>query len=205
MNNNGKKHVREFYAMSAEDAYKILEDIASINGLQDRLKRIAPSIDEEKQAKEEAGLPYVIHRPTGYFYDIAKVFKPYVDKGEMQLLKGYGHVRANVVDCPDFARFIVDHMNDTNVTYNVGGKETYTYEEMAQMCFDAAKKPLKIKWAPAWLFGVLACLPKIKKAGKRDIILFSKWTLSHDLVGDTMVGDKSFAEYIKSYFGKEEN
>ena len=47
-NNNGKKHVREFYAMSAEDAYKILEDIASINGLQDRLKRIAPSIDEEK-------------------------------------------------------------------------------------------------------------------------------------------------------------
>ena len=51
-NNNGKKHVREFYAMSAEDAYKILEDIASINGLQDRLKRIAPSIDEEKQAKE---------------------------------------------------------------------------------------------------------------------------------------------------------
>ena len=44
---------------------------------------------------------------------------------------------------------------------------------------------------------------KIKKAGKHDIILFSKWTLSHNLVGDTEVGDKSFAEYIKSYFGKE--
>ena len=158
----------------------------------------------EEEIKKQP-MEYVIYRPTGYFYDIAKVFKPYIDKGEMQLLKGYGHVRANVVDCPDFARFIVDHMNDTNVTYNVGGKETYTYEEMAKMCFDAAKKPLKIKWAPAWLFGVLACLPKIKKEGKRDIILFSKWTLSHDLVGDTMVGDKSFAEYIKSYFGKEEN
>lgn len=146
---------------------------------------------------------YVIYRPTGYFYDIAKVFKPYIDKGEMQLLKGYGGVKANVVDCPDFARFIVDHMNDTNVTYNVGGKETYTYEEMAQMCFDAAGKPMKIKWAPIWLFGILANLPKIKKAGKHDIILFSKWTLSHDLVGDTCIGDKSFAEYIKSYFGKE--
>ena len=121
----------------------------------------------------------------------------------MQLLKGFGGVKANVVDCPDFARFIVDHMNDTNVTYNVGGKETYTYEEMAKLCFDAAKKPLKIKWAPIWLFGILANLPKIKKAGKHDIILFSKWTLSHDLVGDTVVGDKSFGEYIKSYFGKE--
>ena len=150
---------------------------------------------------KKSGIEYVIHRPTGYFYDIAKVFKPYVDKGEMQLLKGYGSVKANVVDCPDFAKFIVDTMNDTNAFYNVGGKETYTYEEMAKMCFDAAGKPLKIKWAPIWLFGVLANLPKIKKAGKHDIILFSKWTLSHDLVGDTEVGEGSFKKYLNSYFG----
>lgn len=152
---------------------------------------------------KRADMGYVIYRPTGYFYDIAKVFKPYVDKGEMQLLRGYGDVRANVVDCPDFADFIVEHMNDTNTTYSVGGKETYSYTEMAEMCFRAAEKPLKIKWAPIWLFGILANLPKIKKAGKHDIILFSKWTLSHDLVGDTEVGDNSFAEYISDYFGKD--
>ena len=157
----------------------------------------------EQEIKKES-MDWVIYRPTGYFYDIAKVFKPYIDKGEMQLLKGYGGIKANVVDCPDFAQFIVDHMCDTNVTYNVGGKETYTYEEMAKMCFDAAGKPMKIKWAPIWLFGILANLPKIKKAGKHDIILFSKWTLSHDLVGDTCIGDKSFAEYLKVYFGKEQ-
>lgn len=153
----------------------------------------------EEEIKKQS-MDWIIYRPTGYFYDIAKVFKPYVDKGEMQLLKGYGNVRANVVDCEDFADFIVEHMNDTNKTYNVGGKETYTYEEMADMCFKAAKKPLKIKWAPIWLFGILANLPKIKKEGKHDIILFSKWTLSHDLVGDTKVGEKSFAKYIKDYF-----
>ena len=162
---------------------------------------LAKYLVEEEIKKQD--MEYVIYRPTGYFYDIAKVFKPYVDNGEMQLLKGYGHVKANVVDCPDFADFIVEHMNDTNVTYNVGGKETYTYEEMAAMCFEAAGKPLKIKWAPIWLFGILANLPKIKKAGKHDIILFSKWTLSHDLVGDTCTGDQSFKEYIKGYFGKE--
>ena len=156
----------------------------------------------EQEIKKEP-MDYVIYRPTGYFYDIAKVFKPYIDKGEMQLLKGYGGVKANVVDCPDFARFVVDHMCDTNITYNIGGKETYTYEEMAAMCFDAAGKPMKIKWAPIWMFGILANLPKIKKAGKHDIILFSKWTLSHDLVGDTCIGDNSFAAYIRQYFGKE--
>ena len=70
------------------------------------------------------------------------------------------------------------------------------------MCFDAAGKPCKIKRAPIWLFGLLANLPKIKKAGKHDIILFSRWTLSHDLVGDTEVGDKSFRAYLADYFGK---
>lgn len=165
-----------------------------------------PMLDAKHMVEEElkkGEMDYVIYRPTGYFYDIVKVFRPYVEKGEMQLLKGFGGVKANVVDCPDFASFIVEHMNDTNKVYNVGGKETYTYEEMAKMCFDAAGKPTVIKYAPKWLFGMLANLPKIKKEGKHDIILFSKWTLSHDLVGDTKTGDASFAEYLKSYFGKE--
>jgi hypothetical protein len=51
------------------------------------------------------------------------------------------------------------------------------------------------------MFGILANLPKIKKAGKHDIILFSKWTLSHDLVGKDIAGDSSFADYIREYFG----
>ncbi|MBQ2657038.1 MAG: NmrA family NAD(P)-binding protein [Erysipelotrichaceae bacterium] len=163
-----------------------------------------PMLHAKYMVEEElkkGSLDYVIYRPTGYFYDIAKVFKPYVDKGEMQLLKGYHDVKANVVDCPDFAKFIVDHMKDTNVTYEVGGKETYTYEEMAKMCFRAAGKPVIIKDSPIWMFSLLANLPKIKKEGKHDIILFSKWTLSHDLVGKDVTGDASFAEYIKEYFG----
>ena len=157
-----------------------------------------------EQEIKKGDMSYVIYRPTGYFYDIAKVFKPYVDKGEMQLLKGYHNVKANVVDCPDFAKFIVEHMDDENVTYNVGGKETYTYEEMAKMCFRAAGKPVIIKDSPVWMFSILANLPKIKKEGKHDIIMFSKWTLSHDLVGKDETGEGSFAEYIKEYFGRKE-
>lgn len=154
-----------------------------------------------EQELQKGDMDYVIYRPTGYFYDIVKVFRPYVEKGEMQLLKGYGGVKANVVDCPDFAQFIVEHMNDTNKLYEVGGKETYTYDEMAKMCFDAAKKETVIKYVPKWLFGVLANLPKIKKEGKHDIILFSQFTLSHDLIGRDETGDASFSEYIRKCFG----
>lgn len=149
----------------------------------------------------KSGMEYVIYRPTGYFYDICKVFKPYVDKGEMQLLKGYHDIRANVIDCPDFAKYIVEHMNDIDAIFEVGGKETYTYEEMAKMCMRAAGKPVIIKDSSLFMFSILAKMPFIKKAGKADIIKFSKWTLSHDLVGKDITGEGSFAAYVKEYFG----
>ena len=43
---------------------------------------------------------------------------------------------------------------------------------------------------------------KLKKNGKEAIIKFSKWTLTEEMVGDTKVGDHSFAEYIKSCYKK---
>lgn len=62
-NYNGKKRVREFYAMPAEDAYSILEAIAEIHNCTDRLKKwelsqeelraekIAEEVNLEKQAR----------------------------------------------------------------------------------------------------------------------------------------------------------
>ena len=52
---DGKERVKEFYAMSAEDAYSLLECIAKISGTKDRLKRMAPEgheILDEQIAKE---------------------------------------------------------------------------------------------------------------------------------------------------------
>jgi len=147
----------------------------------------------------KSGIPYVIHRPSGYFYDIVKVFRPMIEKGKVTLL-GKKPVSANVVDTPDFADFILEHLSDQNAVYNVGGKETWTYEEIARMCFEAAGKEPQISTAPPWLFDVLANLPKNKKNGKQPIIRFSKWTLSNDMVGDTKVGSHSFKEYIHDSF-----
>lgn len=50
---NGKQRIREFYAMSPEDAYSILEAIAEIHGCGDKLKIIALS-EEEKKSEETA-------------------------------------------------------------------------------------------------------------------------------------------------------
>lgn len=50
---NGKQRVREFYAMSPEDAYSILEAIAEIHGCADKLKLATPT-EADKKAEETA-------------------------------------------------------------------------------------------------------------------------------------------------------
>lgn len=54
-NFDGKKRKREFYAMSPEEAYKLLECIAKISGTEDRLKKMSPEgheiLDEETAAE----------------------------------------------------------------------------------------------------------------------------------------------------------
>ena len=157
----------------------------------------AKAMFEEELKK--SGISYVIHRPTGYFYDIIKVFKPMILKGEVTLL-GKKPIHANVISTEDFAEFIVLHMIDDNKSYDVGGKETYSYEELATLCFEAAGKPVVIKRAPALLFDVLAFVNKVKKTGKDGVLKFGKWTMTEEMVGSTVYGDMSFAEYIKESF-----
>ena len=163
-----------------------------------------PMLDAKAKFEDElksSGLGWVIFRPSGYFYDIAKVFMPMIEKGKVTLL-GDKDVHCNVVDTPDFAAFIVEHMCDEGKLYNVGGKETWSYEELAKMFFAAAGKEPNISRAPVWLFDVLAWVNKKKKNGKEAIIRFSKWTLTEEMVGDTVVGESSFAEYIRNCYRK---
>lgn len=149
-----------------------------------------------EEALKASGIDYVIFRPTGYFYDIAKVFKPMIEKGEVTLL-GKKPVSANVIDTTDLADFMLLHLNDKNVTYDIGGTETYTYEQIARMFFAAAGKEPVIKHAPPFLFDVLAFINKLKKNGKEAILRFSKWTLTESMVAEHRFGRLSFKEYIE--------
>lgn len=149
-----------------------------------------------EEALKASGIDYVIFRPTGYFYDIAKVFKPMIEKGEVTLL-GKKPVSANVIDTTDLADFMLLHLGDKNKTYDIGGTETYTYEEIARMFFAAAGKEPVIKHAPPFLFDVLAFVNKRKKNGKEAILRFSKWTLTESMVADHKFGKLSFKEYIE--------
>ena len=152
----------------------------------------------EKELKE-SGLTWTIFRPTGYFYDVAHIFQPKVEAGKVTLLKTKEPVRCNVIDTRDFADYIVAHMTDDNRAYDVGGKEIYTYEEIAKMFFAAAGKEPKISYMPAFMFDlIIAMAPKWKKG----VIRFGKWTMTEDMVADVKTGERSFAAWIREIYEK---
>lgn len=80
-NFNGQKRVREFYAMSPEDAYSILEAIAEIHGCTDCLKLITPST-EEIQAEETAKDVDTEHSEKAANFSFAKCQIPVGEKIE---------------------------------------------------------------------------------------------------------------------------
>lgn len=99
-NFDGKERKREFYAMSPEEAYSLLECIARISGTEDRLKKMAPEgheiLDEEtakEVAKESKRGPF---RFSKYDIPVGAVIK-YINNPEIE---------ATVVD-------------DRHISYNV--------------------------------------------------------------------------------------
>ena len=166
-----------------------------------------PMLDAKAKFEEklkESGLNYAIVRPTGYFYDIAHVFMPMIEKGKVTLL-GKKDYPVNVIDTPDLAAFIIEKVGEEGNSFNeIGGKEVYTYKEIATMFFDAAGKKVKISRAPVFLFDLIINKAKKKNDGSEAIIRFSKWTLTHAMEGETKYGEKSFKEYIYSLYKKGE-
>lgn len=79
----GKKRVREFYAMNAEDAYSLLESIATINGLQSNLHKVNPNKneqDDELEAKENRELALNRHHFKNIKFRSSLTKKDYYSK-----------------------------------------------------------------------------------------------------------------------------
>ena len=164
--------------------------------------RHIPMLDAKAMFEEElrkSGLTYTIFRPTGYFYDTAHIFQPKVEKGEVTLLKTKNEIKCNVIDTRDFADYIVEHMCDDNKEYDVGGREIYTYKEIAEMFFKAAGKTPVIKYAPPFLFDMIIFFAP---AWKKGVIKFGKWTMTEDMVASIQTGKRSFKEYINEIYEK---
>lgn len=109
---NGKKRVREFYAMTPEDAYGILEAIAEINGLKDCLKKYQMTESESKTRHWLKNMIMIIlNGPSNFSFKACNI-----SAGE----------EIEYYENPDIKAIVVD---DRTVTYN---GENYSLTALAK-------------------------------------------------------------------------
>jgi len=84
---DGKKRTKEFFAMTVDDAYNILQTIANISGTADKLHKLTPDgkeIEEEQMAKE-------IENKTTYLES------DLISKGDTDAVALYNQLKAEIL------------------------------------------------------------------------------------------------------------
>jgi uncharacterized protein YbjT (DUF2867 family) len=105
-----------------------------------------------------SGMPYVIVRPTGFFSDMLMILDM-ARQGRVYLL-GSGAGKINPIHLLDLAEFYYLHLDDTNAIQEVGGPESYTFEESAELAFSALGTRKRVTHVPVFL--IKAILPLLK-------------------------------------------
>jgi uncharacterized protein YbjT (DUF2867 family) len=84
--------------------------------------------------------------PTGYFSDMADVLRM-AQAGRVWLF-GNGQTRINPIHGADLASALYSAVNAGKTWLDVGGPQTFTQSELAQLCFDLLERPARITYLP---------------------------------------------------------
>ena len=126
---------------------------------------------------------------------------PMVEKGKVTLL-GKKVLHVNPISTYDLATFIVSKLDEENKVYSIGGKERYTYYDIASLFFEAKGMDNVIKYMPPWIYSIVSFFTKDKSKGEKSFVKYYKWAFTNDLEADEKIGSSSFREYVFSLYKK---
>jgi uncharacterized protein YbjT (DUF2867 family) len=133
------------------------------------------------QAKERfvrelvsSGLNYAVVRPTGFFSDMLE-FLEMAKKGKVYLI-GSGEHRINPIHGQDLAEVCLAALNEDDNEIDVGGPETFTHRQIAEMAFDVLRKNAKVPCMPLWTKAVMLLLMRIFTSSKTYSPVEFLWT-----------------------------
>ncbi|NTU58460.1 MAG: SDR family oxidoreductase [Chlorobiaceae bacterium] len=163
-----KAKVKKFVYISVFNAQKMME----IENIQAHEK----FVDELRAS----GLEYAVVRPTGYFSDMAQFIA--MARNGVMLSLGDGDKKSNPIHGADLAKVCVDAIEGSALEIEVGGPETFTYREVAEMAADVVnKKPFTVS-LPLWLADGVAAVTGFINRDIHDIALFATTVSRNDTV-----------------------
>ncbi len=169
------------------------------------LKGIQAKVLFEEKLKE-SGLDYAVIRPTGFFSDMLE-FLNMAKKGSVFLF-GNGQNKINPIHGADLAEVCVKSIDNLEKEINVGGPETFTFKEIAELAFKVLNKEPKISTLPIWIIKVILPLMRTFTSSKTyGPLEFMMSIMTIDVVGelygkerleDFFKGGKPYGRYIST-------
>ena len=171
------------------------------------------------QAKErfvqelaQSALDYTIIRPTGFFSDILE-FLTMARKGRVNLF-GSGEYRINPIHGEDLAKVCIDAFRrkeresgsetesetgkETGKVIEIGGPETFTHRQIAELAFSVLNKDVRISCMPLWLKDVVLWFMRLFTSSRTyGPVEFLMTALSMDGVAPAY-GEKKLRDFFEA-------
>ncbi len=154
------------------------------------------------QAKEmfvdeliESDLNYAIIRPTGFFSDMLEFLKM-AQKGRVSLF-GSGQNKINPIHGADLAEFCVNALKTQDKEMNVGGPETFTFQEIAELAFKVLNENEKISKLPMWMIRIILPIMRALTSSKTyGPIEFMMSIMTMDVIGK-LYGNERLEDFFQ--------
>jgi uncharacterized protein YbjT (DUF2867 family) len=100
-----------------------------------------------------SGLEYAVIRPTAYFSDMSETLRM-AQSGRVYLFGGGTH-KINPIHGADLASVCADAAKGSKIEISVGGPDTYSHLEIAELAFSVLGKAQKITKVPMWIVNLV--------------------------------------------------
>lgn len=142
-----------------------------------------------------------IINPPGYFSDMTQILQM-AKKGRVFLFSPKTII--NPIHGADLAKFCIDRLLDGNKgSWNVGGPEVFTWQELAECAFQALERPVRVATiSPAVLPPIIGILKLFNKR-MADTMRFVSWSMIHDCVGESF-GTHRLLDFYKDIVKKND-
>lgn len=123
--------------------------VSVLNGENLRHLKICDAKEQFVTQLEKSGLDYCVIRPNGFFSDMSE-FYSMAQKGNVYLF-GDGEQKVNPIHGKDLADVCLGAIDGSDHEIRVGGPETLSFNQIAEMAFDVAGTEPKITRIPNWV------------------------------------------------------
>jgi uncharacterized protein YbjT (DUF2867 family) len=157
--------------------------------------------EEFVEALAASRLKYTVVRPTGFFYVFEEIYRMAAGRGRVVIV-GDGSARTNPIHEEDLAHECADAVEVGEREVSVGGPETYTRREIAELAFRALGRPAKITSLPAAVVRAMILPVRLFDRRLYDLLAFGVAVSTRDVVAPS-TGSVSLRRHFRALAGAQ--